>query len=892
MKTVIVVAVVLFLTALIAVSASGSDPVQAQGGLSAPSNVRVQDTGNPGEVTITWDPVPGVQFYRIGWVTRADVAAVIAAGHDWLEAFAFVDIANRGLTVTSQGQNSYTISRLSPGVEYAFLVASNGSRYGEPSWPPVTGWVLLTLAADPSPTPTVGTASVDLEWETIPTARYYRIGWVTRVDVGAATAAGRHWLEAFVFVDIANRNQTTYTVGRLTPGIEYAFLVAGNSSLYGEPNWPPADAWQFITPGETQPEPMPVQPGVDQPPCPPPEWTAAARPTSTIPGDYDADDDGLIEVATLAQLDAIRYDPSGTGSPRDDEALGTYFGAFPNAIPGMGCPADGCAGYELVADLDFDTNGNGRADAGDTYWNDGAGWLPIDDYYRGFDGGGHTISNLYIDAPRPEGPYSPNRGVGLFGNRFRGWISSVALPSVHVSGKYPDSVGALVGYGSGGSNLKITDSCVSGTVTGRSRVGGMAGAFDGFRVSISGSFATGTVTGFTAVGGLVGSGYVAGHGRSSPDSGQGVSISQSYAVSEVTGHSGVGGLVGEGANSINESYATGTVTGTNDGVGGLVGSAYDTSINDSYATGDVSGAAAVGGLVGDVGSGLGPVSDSYATGDVSGQRSVGGLIGGRIYSDASSYGGPISDSYATGDVSGESTVGGLIGAASGETIRGSYATGAVTGSGDRVGGLIGLGRDVSISGSYSTGTVISGGNLVGGLAGQLEVGPDRPVAGNYATGHVSGENRVGGLVGLFGGGGDLQASYATGDVSGAFRVGGLLGQSGVNTSYSYSIGNVSGTGVVGGLIGEKHRSVTVTESFWDTVTSGQAHSNGGTGLTTSELQSPAGYTGIYASWNVDLDNQDRDNNQATGTDDPWDFGTSSQYPVLKYGGLSVADQRR
>ena len=47
------------------------------------------------------------------------------------------------------------------------------------------------------------------------------------------------------------------------------------------------------------------------------------------------------------------------------------------------------------------------------------------------------------------------------------------------------------------------------------------------------------------------------------------------------------------------------------------------------------------------------------------------------------------------------------------------------------------------------------------------------------------------------------------------------------------------------------------------------------------MQSPTGYTGIYRDWNADLDNADRDDDDATGADDFWDFGTSSQYPALK-----------
>ena len=56
--------------------------------------------------------------------------------------------------------------------------------------------------------------------------------------------------------------------------------------------------------------------------------------------DYDADDDGLIEVANLAQLNAIRWDLDGDGVASD----AGYATAFPDAPAGMGCPTTGCTG--------------------------------------------------------------------------------------------------------------------------------------------------------------------------------------------------------------------------------------------------------------------------------------------------------------------------------------------------------------------------------------------------------------------------------------------------------------------------------------------------------------------------------------------------------------------
>ena len=70
----------------------------------------------------------------------------------------------------------------------------------------------------------------------------------------------------------------------------------------------------------------------------------------------------------------------------------------------------------------------------------------------------------------------------------------------------------------------------------------------------------------------------------------------------------------------------------------------------------------------------------------------------------------------------------------------------------------------------------------------------------------------------------------------------------------------------------------VTSSYWNTETTGQSTSAGSpdsAGKTTSQLQAPTRNTGIYAGWSAAW----------------WDFGTSRQYPALKYSGLSVALQR-
>ena len=368
--------------------------------------------------------------------------------------------------------------------------------------------------------------------------------------------------------------------------------------------------------------------------------------------DYDADDDGLIEVSTLAQLNAIRWDMLGDGTASNTG----YAIVFPNAVSRMGCPFSGCTGYELTTDLDFDTNSNGQADAGDAYWNGGRGWYSIGGFFRGFatvfEGNSHTIRNLHIKRINIS-----SSDIGLFGHvEAGGVIRNVGLESVKVS------------TGGSGSNLALS-----------SRIGTLAGRLSG------GTWEKSRAT-----------------------------ISNSWVTGEVSGRYQVGGLVGMSRGLITGSYAVVSVTG------------------------------------------------NAAPGD-----------GGK-------------------------DVGGLVGSNSGN-IQASYAAGRVSNTGDNTGGLVGYNHD------YSS------------------------IAASYAVGEVSGD-------------GDH----------------------------------------VGGLVGKN--SGTVAASYWNTQTSGQSASAQGVGKTTAELQTPTGYAGIYADWNMDLDG---DGN----VDDPWDFGKSCQYPVLKHGGLNPDDQR-
>ncbi len=192
--------------------------------------------------------------------------------------------------------------------------------------------------------------------------------------------------------------------------------------------------------------------------------------------------------------------------------------------------------------------------------------------------------------------------------------------------------------------------------------------------------------------------------------------------------------------------------------------------------------------------------------------------------------GIISDAYATGSVSGGYRAGGLVGENNPGTVENSGATVDVIANDGRIGGLVGFNVQGTVYDSFAAGDV-TGGWYVGGLVGRNYNGT---VKNSYATGAVDGSNCIGGLVGDSEGG-LIFDNYATGDASGGFSVGGLVGYVWQTTiDNTYAIGGVSGSMDAGGLIGYNFGG-TVSHSFWNTETSGQTSSSGGTGKTTEEM---------------------------------------------------------
>lgn len=200
-------------------------------------------------------------------------------------------------------------------------------------------------------------------------------------------------------------------------------------------------------------------------------------------------------------------------------------------------------------------------------YNQGDGWEPIlseciredefsgecmeYEYFSGsYDGNNHTIQNLFID--RPNGYPTDDRkvGVGLFARIDEAKVKNLHIHEADVIGK--SKTGILAGYIRGDEFSVIS---VSGTVQGNQMVGGFSGTL--YRADVSQVYANVEVTSrINDSGGLSGN------------------------ISEVT---------------VTNSYATGSVTSTNDSdrIGGFFGSfvahgdAQDNQAHNNYAAVEV-----------------------------------------------------------------------------------------------------------------------------------------------------------------------------------------------------------------------------------------------------------------------------------------------------------------
>jgi hypothetical protein len=494
--------------------------------------------------------------------------------------------------------------------------------------------------------------------------------------------------------------------------------------------------------------------------------------------------------------------------------------------------------HTLMNDLDSTTSG--YEELASPRANQGKGWEPIGpilvqhygltSFQGTFDGQGHEIRDLFINRP-------DELAVGLFAYiEEEGVIKDIGVVNATVTGEQYVGIFGLLGGGGLIEDVGVMNS----SVTGGECAGGLVGM--NFYGTVSRSYSGGSVTGNYEVGGLVGQNH------------RGTVTNSHYNYDEVLINGGnvitIGALYGEDFEEwldgdklldvnerLSQDDAYHLINSVND-FKQLLAFGQDGTLKFRL-TNDLD-------LVGEPSFYIPYLAGEF---DGNGHKISNLSCNSAFVSSVGLFGylasaGKVSQvGVENVDISGAVWVGGLVGQSFLGTVSQSYSTGSVTTGHLDAGGLLGYNAG-TVSESYSTCNV-TGDWRVGGLVGENDRGT---VSNSYSTGRVTGNSAVGGLVGENYEGGAVSSSYSTGTVAGNYSVGGLVGSSGD----------------------------TVDNSFWDSQTSGQATSAGGTGKATAEMMDIA--TFALAGWDVIAVSGPGERNPAH----IWNIVNGQTYPFLSW----------
>jgi len=269
--------------------------------------------------------------------------------------------------------------------------------------------------------------------------------------------------------------------------------------------------------------------------------------------------------------------------------------------------------------------------------------------------------------------------------------------------------------------------------------------------------------------------------------------------------------------------------------------------------------------------------------NVSGYTYVGGLVG---FTEGDRNNIVENDVYighivANAEVAGTNYIGGVIGLTKVSTLDDIYAAGVVASpNGFSVGGISGAVSNSSTDNTTSEMT-INGGDNVGGVYGTFSNSQATGAAftdlGSVA---VLYSGNIGGLIGQITNA-TLENSFSMGSVTSDRYPSGAVGLASyevlIRNVYSASVlTKVSSKGQKYGLVRgiyANNTNLVVENSYWDTERTGTTVSSQdlGEGKSTAELQCPTAPGDvscdptIFADWDATV----------------WDFGTSTDYPVLR-----------
>ena len=367
-----------------------------------------------------------------------------------------------------------------------------------------------------------------------------------------------------------------------------------------------------------------------------------------IPGKHDASagydangfcPNGCYEPAKL--VDGV-YEISNAGQLYWFAALSnTGYGSHPMDVTAKGkLVQDIVVNEDLMSKLDVDP------ETGIATVKDGQilrTWMPIamvhdiniDYMFTGsLDGNGKTISGLYFNDPHAD-------DVGLFGEIFEGAeIKNLTVADSYFCGM--DRIGAFVGRSMAARIMNCHNAATM--VVGDRDVGGLVG--DGWVESeLIDCTNSGKIVGNDDVGGVMGSG-------------SNRVISNCHNSGEIIGEDAVGGILGSGT-VLTSCSNSGTVTGV-ERVGGILGNGY--TVKMCFNTGMVIGEVMVGGVAGRTN---GYLQNSYNTGTITGTEEVGGLVGYCLN-------GNVRNCFNTGEVTGSELVAEVIGNNNGGEVGNCY----------------------------------------------------------------------------------------------------------------------------------------------------------------------------------------------------------------------------
>lgn len=194
----------------------------------APANFTVVNGMNPGEAFLAWTPVSGADQHLVGWLAVEDYEA---NPNTWREKFAYSDVVS---------SSTWTVTRLTPGIEYYFIVGRKHAGGISPSpWkrlrliegcptaptdepvPPLSARGAFSVSAVNGANP----GEVTVSWPAVSGATSYRVGWLALDEFRDYPNT---WQQKFAYSNVTASSR--YTVSRLTPGAVYVLTVGRKHS--------------------------------------------------------------------------------------------------------------------------------------------------------------------------------------------------------------------------------------------------------------------------------------------------------------------------------------------------------------------------------------------------------------------------------------------------------------------------------------------------------------------------------------------------------------------------------------------------------------------------------------------------------------------------------------